>query len=169
MYNESSELAKLFLNLEKMLIDFRILQIENNAGFAVQPLKGQCSCGNHEGKNEEELLTKLRGEIRSIVKEELNNLSSHSEPVVGVIKTPEIPMEKIKEKVLENKVKSVKDGKVKEQPIVKKALAKGGTAFKYFEPVSLHNVTKNSSGNSVTYTSSSLETPKIEVLKAALS
>lgn len=50
MYNESSELAKLFLNLEKMLIDFRILQIENNTGFAVQPLKGQYSCGNHEGK-----------------------------------------------------------------------------------------------------------------------
>lgn len=166
MYNESSELAKLFLNLEKMLIDFRILQIENNAGFAAQPLKGQCSCGNHEGKNEEELLTKLRGEIRSIVKEELNNLSSPSEPVVGVTKTPEIPMEKIQEKVLEN---TVKPAKVEEQPVVKKALTKGGTAFKYFEPVSLHNVTKNSSGNSVTYTSSSLETPKIEVLKAALS
>lgn len=166
MYNESSELAKLFLNLEKMLIDFRILQIENNAGFAAQPLKGQCSCGNHEGKNEEELLTKLRGEIRSIVKEELNNLSSPSEPVVGAIKTPEIPMEKIKEKVLEN---TVKPAKVEEQPVVKKALAKGGTAFKYFEPVSLYNVTKNSSSNSVTYSSSSLETPKIEVLKAALS
>lgn len=166
MYNESSELAKLFLNLEKMLTDFRILQIENNAGFAAQPLKGQCSCGNHEGKNEEELLTKLRGEIRSIVKEELNNLSSHSEPVVGVTKTPEIPMEKIKEKVLEN---TVKPAKVEEQPVVKKALTKGGTAFKYFEPVSLHNVTKNSSSNSVTYSSSSLETPKIEVLKAALS
>lgn len=169
MYNESSELAKLFLNLEKMLIDFRILQIENNAGFAAQPLKGQCSCGNHEGKNEEELLAKLRGEIRSIVKEELNNLSSPSEPVVGVIKTPEISMEKIKEKVLENKVKPAKVEKVEEQPIVKKALTKGGTAFKYFEPVSLHNVTKNSSSNSVTYSSSSLETPKIEVLKAALS
>ena len=166
MYNESSELAKLFLNLEKMLIDFRILQIENNAGFAAQPLKGQCSCGNHEGKNEEELLTKLRGEIRSIVKEELNNLSSPSEPVVGVTKTPEIPMEKIKEKVLEN---TVKPAKVEKQPVVKKALTKGGTAFKYFEPVSLHNVTKNSSSNSVTYSSSSLETPKIEVLKAALS
>lgn len=166
MYNESSELAKLFLNLEKMLIDFRILQIENNAGFAAQSLKGQCSCGNHEGKNEEELLAKLRGEIRSIVKEELNNLSSPSEPVVGVIKTPEIPMEKIKEKVLEN---TVKPAKVEEQPIVKKALTKGGTAFKYFEPVSLHNVTKNSSSNSVAYSSSSLETPKIEVLKAALS
>lgn len=166
MYNESSELAKLFLNLEKMLIDFRILQIENNAGFAAQPLKGQCSCGNHEGKNEEELLTKLRGEIRSIVKEELNNLSSPSEPVVGVTKTPEIPMEKIKEKVLEN---TVKPAKVEEQPVVKKALTKGGTAFKYFEPVSLHNVTKNSSSNSVAYSSSSLETPKIEVLKAALS
>ena len=166
MYNESSELAKLFLNLEKMLIDFRILQIENNAGFAAQPLKGQCSCGNHEGKNEEELLAKLRGEIRSIVKEELNNLSSPSEPVVGVTKTPEIPMEKIKEKVLEN---TVKPAKVEKQPVVKKALTKGGTAFKYFEPVSLHNVTKNSSSNFVTYSSSSLETPKIEVLKAALS
>ena len=166
MYNESSELAKLFLNLEKMLIDFRILQIENNAGFAVQPLKGQCSCENHGGKNEEDLLAKLRGEIRSIVKEELNNLSSPSEPVVGVTKTPEIPMEKIKEKVLEN---TVKPAKVEEQPVVKKALTKGGTAFKYFEPVSLHNVTKNSSSNSVAYSSSSLETPKIEVLKAALS
>lgn len=166
MYNESSELAKLFLNLEKMLIDFRILQIENNAGFAVQPLKGQCSCENHGGKNEEDLLTKLRGEIRSIVKEELSNLSSPSEPVIGVTKTPEIPMEKIQEKVLEN---TVKPAKVEEQPVVKKALTKGGTAFKYFEPVSLHNVTKNSSSNSVTYSSSSLETPKIEVLKAALS
>lgn len=166
MYNESSELAKLFLNLEKMLIDFRILQIENNTGFAAQPLKGQCSCGNHEGKNEEELLTKLRGEIRSIVKEELSNLSTPSEPVIGVTKTPEIPMEKIKEKVLEN---TVKPTKVEEQPVVKKALTKGGTAFKYFEPVSLHNVTKNSSSNSVAYSSSSLETPKIEVLKAALS
>lgn len=166
MYNESSELAKLFLNLEKMLIDFRILQIENNAGFAVQPLKGQCSCENHGGKNEEDLLTKLRGEIRSIVKEELSNLSSPSEPVIGVTKTPEIPMEKIQEKVLEN---TVKPAKVEEQPVVKKALTKGGTAFKYFEPVSLHNVTKNYSSNSVTYSSSSLETPKIEVLKAALS
>lgn len=194
MYNEQNELTKLFLNMEKLLIDFRISQIDNSgvntltsssipSGLDLQKLISEevrkavraelstteshsCKCSS-TGEQKQPVKRDVYSAFSPEQQEEIKEASAKNEELT----TPTISMEVIKEKVLETPKRKVQQQTQLAKPKKTVATSKGGTAFKIFEPVSLSSVTSNpSSENSVVLEDTEDEAMrKANVIRASLS
>lgn len=172
-----SELAILFLNLEKQLIDFRISQIE----------KGSVSYVGTSVSREE-----LKSLITNIVRDELHSLRQpgccnghQTSPNIAV---SDVPKDVIAEKVMDSTSSKIQEvpsdteivlednsssdkentSPAKEVVIKTSAISKGGSAFKVFEPLSLGAVSQNLEKNSVYLPSKDTVKKQSEVMEAVL-
>lgn len=167
--NTELELAKLFLSLEKQLIDFRINQIEQgNVSY------GSASLGKEE----------LKKVIAEVVREELKNANVPHEchcqdtSTVLINEPARISDEDIAHKVMETEPENVTPlpmgtdiivEEIKKPVKTSSATSKGGTAFKVFEPLNLSSVSQNLEHNSVRMPEKSSVQTKAEVMSAVLS
>lgn len=158
--NTNDKLVKLFLNIEKALIDFRISQIDDGVSSCN---KGNCSVNSVD--IEELIKPTVRDEISKVLGSSIEDVpySTIRKKVFEIgntsVENTVVPPTSINNDAEEAAPEIVKDSTqpVPEasktvatiEKIVKPALSKGGTAFKQFEPINLSNVSENLEGNSV--------------------